>query len=405
MFSSVKVPRNLCQYRLFRGAADFGNLKQWDLYEKGYSFLTVVSVPVFIQMLASGMDGNGGTIEDKKNMRGIAARLLNNFVYILEHEFRGLTGISGLSAESTTITDGISELQMINKVVEDTSVQISMSFFEKSGRPITKFAEFFLRGIKDSRTQGKTYWGLIEATGIEPGFDKEVFSLLYYVTDNTYRNLEGAYLFMCAQITEVPLADVFESEKGQYSNPEITLTFNAFPVTGDDVNYEAARLLAFLLSEDAKDDRLSGNPNQMNIQSMYSDIDMDANDTEAEIQAAFDDILWFVNCHLANTGQGDFEGNEVDIVFNRDMLMNESEIIDNCTKSQGLLSDETIIANHPWVDDPQLELERLKKQKEEAQKEFENQYNPFKQNPTNNPDGGEGSNPQDEGGALDGKEK
>lgn len=164
-------------------------------------------------------------------------------------------------------------------------------------------------------------------------------------------------------------------------------------------------LIENAMGYDAKDDRLSGNPNQMNIQSMYSDIDMDANDTEAEIQAAFDDILWFVNCHLANTGQGDFEGNEVDIVFNRDMLMNESEIIDNCTKSQGLLSDETIIANHPWVDDPQLELERLKKQKEEVQKEFENQYNPFKQNPTNNPDGGEGGNPQDEGGDLDGKEK
>ena len=125
---------------------------------------------------------------------------------------------------------------------------------------------------------------------------------------------------------------------------------------------------------------------------VYDEGDYLSASEEAEIQAAFDDILWFVNCHLANTGQGDFEGNEVDIVFNRDMLMNESEIIDNCTKSQGLLSDETIIANHPWVDDPQLELERLKKKKEEAQKEFENQYNPFKQNP-------------DEGGDLDGKEK
>ena len=249
MFACVKVPKNLCEYRLFRGAADFGNLKQWDLYEKGYSFLTVVSVPEFIRLLTKQSTSVA-------NIRNIATRLLNNFVYILEHEFRGLTGISGLTTDSTTITDGISELQMINKVVEDTSVQISMSFFEKSGRPITKFAEFFLRGIKDSRTQGKTYWGLIETGTIEPGFDKEVFSLLYYVTDNTYRNLEGAYLFMCAQLTEVPLADVFESEKGQYSNPEITLTFNAFPVTGDDVNYEAARLLAFLLSDDAGDDRL-----------------------------------------------------------------------------------------------------------------------------------------------------
>ena len=132
------------------------------------------------------------------------------------------------------------------------------------------------------------------------------------------------------------------------------------------------------MQEDArKDDRLSGNPNQMNIQSMYSDIDTDANDTESEAQATMDDVLWFINCHLANTGQGDHEGEEVDIIFNRDMLMNESDIIDNCQKSQGIISDETIISMHPWVDDPQLEMERLKKQKEEAQKEMLAQYDPF----------------------------
>ena len=251
MFSSVKVPRNLCQYRLFRGAADFGNLQQWDLYEKGYSFLTVVSVPTFIEYIAKGQKG-----EPAASMQKITERLLNNFVYMLEHEFRGLTGIPSLQTDTSTITDGISELQLINKVNEDTSVQIQMSFFEKSGRPLTKFSELYIRGIKDSRTQGKTYWGLIDAGVLEPGFENEVFSLLYYVTDNTYRNLEGAYLFMCAQITEVPLADIFESQKGTYENPEINLTFNCFPVTNDAINEEAARMLEFLATEDAGIDRL-----------------------------------------------------------------------------------------------------------------------------------------------------
>ena len=253
MFSSVKVPRNLCQYRLFRGAADFGNLRQWDLYEKGYSFLTVVSVPTFIEYIAKGVNKDSKLAQ---SMQAITKRLLNNFVYILEHEFRGLSGIPSLSAETSTITDGISELQLINKVTEDTSAQIQMRFYEKSGRPITKFCELFLRGIKDTRTQGKTYWGLIDSGALEAGFENEVFSLLYYVTDNTYRNLEGAYLFMCAQITEVPLADVFESEKGTYEYPEITVTFNCFPVTSDDVNEEAARMLEFLSSEAAGKDRL-----------------------------------------------------------------------------------------------------------------------------------------------------
>lgn len=138
-------------------------------------------------------------------------------------------------------------------------------------------------------------------------------------------------------------------------------------------------LIENAMGYDAKDDRLSGNPNQMNIQSMYSDIDIDANDTETEYQASFEEILWFVNAHLANTGQGNFDGEDVTIIFNRDILMNESEVIDNCQKSVGILSDETIIGQHPWVDDPKAEIKRLKKQKQKEQEEFEKQYDPFTQ--------------------------
>ena len=132
---------------------------------------------------------------------------------------------------------------------------------------------------------------------------------------------------------------------------------------------------------DAKDDRLSGNPNQMNIQSMYSDIDLDANDMETELQATFDELLWFINVHLANTGQGDYENEDVKIVFNRDMMINESDVIKNCRDSVGIISDETIVAMHPWINDVQDELAKLQKQKEEKQKEMELAYNPFNPNP------------------------
>ena len=158
-------------------------------------------------------------------------------------------------------------------------------------------------------------------------------------------------------------------------------------ITVNSENYKAIleifkkALIENAMGYDAKDDRLSGNPNQMNIQSMYSDIDLDANDMETEFQAAFEEILWFVNIHFANTGKGDFDGEKVDIIFNRDILINETEAIENCSKSVGILSDETIIGQHPWIDDPKKELERLKKQREEEQAEFERQqgYNPFKQ--------------------------
>ena len=127
---------------------------------------------------------------------------------------------------------------------------------------------------------------------------------------------------------------------------------------------------------DAKDDRLAGNPNQMNILSMYSDIDLDANTMETEFQAAFEELIWFINAHFANIGAGNFEGQQADIIFNRDILISESEVIENCQKSVGMLSDETIIAMHPWVNDAQAELDRVKKQKEADMEQYGAAFNP-----------------------------
>lgn len=141
---------------------------------------------------------------------------------------------------------------------------------------------------------------------------------------------------------------------------------------------------------DAKDDRLSGNPNQMNIQSMYSDIDLDANGMETEFQAAFDDLLWFINQDFANTGRGDFEEEETTIVFSRDVPVNESEAIENCGKSVGILSNETIVAQHPWTTDVELELERIRKEKEEAMAQAQEYAGAFGNGQNNNPDGDEG---------------
>ena len=157
-----------------------------------------------------------------------------------------------------------------------------------------------------------------------------------------------------------------ESQKGGVETLEIQVNADNYKAI---IEIFKKAIIENGMGYDAKDDRLSGNPNQMNIQSMYSDIDIDANDTETEYQAAFDEILWFVNAHLANTGKGNFEGQKVNIIFNRDILINESEVIDNCSKSMGILSLKTVIGQHPWVDDPQKELERLEEQRQKEQEE------------------------------------
>jgi len=117
---------------------------------------------------------------------------------------------------------------------------------------------------------------------------------------------------------------------------------------------------------DAKDDRMSGSPNQMNIQSMYSDIDLDANGMETEYQASLEDLLFFIKAHFANTGVGKFENEDIEIVFNRDMMMNETDVINNIKNSVGLLSTETLIGQHPWTTDVAAEMERLEAEKQKA---------------------------------------
>ncbi len=130
---------------------------------------------------------------------------------------------------------------------------------------------------------------------------------------------------------------------------------------------------------DAKDDRMSNNPNQMNIQSMYSDIELDANGIETEFQAAFEELLWFINQHFSNTGKGDFEGEEVKFIFNRDTLVNESEVIESLSKSTDL-SLETRISQHPYVDDVQRELDRIKKERQEMMDQYDGYGPTFKKN-------------------------
>lgn len=141
---------------------------------------------------------------------------------------------------------------------------------------------------------------------------------------------------------------------------------------------------------DAKDDRLSGNPNQMNIQSMYSDIDLDTNGMETEFQAAFEELLWFINQDFSNRGLGDYEGAELQIVFNRDILINETESIENCSKSVGILSTETIVEQHPWVTDVEVELARLRKEKDEAMEQAQEYAGAFQTGNQNKGDNGEG---------------
>lgn len=110
-------------------------------------------------------------------------------------------------------------------------------------------------------------------------------------------------------------------------------------------------------------DKFGNAPSGVALRFMYSDLDLKCNLMETEFKYGFEQLLYFVDTYLSLTGQGNFEKIEVDIVFNRDMAINESEMIQNCNNSKGTVSDETILAHHPYVSDIEEEKKRLNEQK------------------------------------------
>lgn len=115
---------------------------------------------------------------------------------------------------------------------------------------------------------------------------------------------------------------------------------------------------------DAKEERMDGDPNQMNIQSMYTDIDLDVNGMETEFQAGFEELKWFIDQYLIHQGHADFTNEEVTFVFNRDIFINEDSMITNCMNSVGILSNQTIVAKHPWTTNVARELAQIEEDKQ-----------------------------------------
>lgn len=119
---------------------------------------------------------------------------------------------------------------------------------------------------------------------------------------------------------------------------------------------------------DAKEERMDGDPNQMNIESMYTDIDLDVDAMESEFQAGFEELKWFIDQYLIHTGNPDYTEEDVEFIFDRDFFINENAQIDNVMKSVGLVSKKTLLSHHPMVTNVLREMQLIE---EEEQAELE----------------------------------
>ncbi|MEC5422115.1 phage portal protein [Virgibacillus sp. C22-A2] len=114
---------------------------------------------------------------------------------------------------------------------------------------------------------------------------------------------------------------------------------------------------------DISSDKYGNSPSGIALKFLFSLLDMKASVLERKFEKGLREFIWYVCEYLEISGQGTYDYKNIEFVFNKSMLMNELEQVTIAQQSLGVISQETIVANHPWTTNVQQELDRLEEAK------------------------------------------
>lgn len=182
------------------------------------------------------------------------------------------------------------------------------------------------------------------------------------------------------------LNTIFLDEDGDYKRENTTIDINAFK--------EFIELLRRDIYEtgagvDTQSEKFATAQSGVALQELFNDLDLDCSNIETEFQSSLEYFMFFVNTYLSMTTGNDYSEKEVEFIFNKSMITNESEKISDCKNAEGQVSRRTILAHHPFVTDVDAELKQLQKEEQDALGDYMKNVvqNPSKENNLDNEDG------------------
>lgn len=121
-----------------------------------------------------------------------------------------------------------------------------------------------------------------------------------------------------------------------------------------------ANIFHFGQGADVSMDKFGNAPSGTALKQLFQLLDMKASILERKFTKALKHFSWFMVEYLNITTEGkDYDYKDITFTFNKSMLSNEAEQVQMAVDSKGVISDETIRAHHPWVEDAAVETERL----------------------------------------------
>lgn len=126
-------------------------------------------------------------------------------------------------------------------------------------------------------------------------------------------------------------------------------------------------------------DIIGNAPSGVALTNLYSLLDMKASVLERKFTPALREFMWFIGEYVKHANLGEFDYRDVTFTFNKLILTNETEIVDMAMKSKGIISDTTILENHPWVKDAAQEKVRIEEEERKRMDLWDNYDTTFGQ--------------------------
>lgn len=95
----------------------------------------------------------------------------------------------------------------------------------------------------------------------------------------------------------------------------------------------------------------------------YADLDMDCSEMAQQYKYSLRQLQWFINQDLISKGET-FDDSTSNFLFNTAIILNETEIINNLAVSKDMISQKTLLSNHPWVKNVEQEMKDIQADKQ-----------------------------------------
>ena len=115
-------------------------------------------------------------------------------------------------------------------------------------------------------------------------------------------------------------------------------------------------------------------PSGVSLKFRYAQLDLKANKMVPKLKAAVKDLLWFVTDDYNRRNGTAYDSSAVSVVLTKSLIANDYETVQMINLSKGIVSDDTLLAHHPFVDDVNNEKAALEEQAERERELFDGGY-------------------------------